>query len=110
MSFRGRHGVRPAERDMAQEFLVDVDVECDLREAGRTDLVADTVDYRQIHALARSVVEGESHNLLESLAAAIADGVLGLPRVEAVSVKIAKRPASMQPIEAAAVHIHRTRA
>jgi dihydroneopterin aldolase len=48
--------------------------------------------------------------LLETLAARIADRVLSLPGVTAVSVRVAKRPASMAPIESAAVHIRRTRA
>jgi len=110
MSFHGRHGVRPAEREQPQEFRVDIEVEADLAEAGRTDLLADTVDYTAVRAAAREVIEGESRKLLESLAAAIAQRVLGLPRVESVSVRVAKHPASMQPIEAAAVRINRTRA
>ena len=40
----------------------------------------------------------------------IAERVLRLPRVAAVSVQISKRPESMQPIDAAAVRINRTRA
>jgi dihydroneopterin aldolase len=109
MSFQGRHGVRSAERAQPQEFIVDLEIEADLDKAGRTDHLADTVDYTQARAAAREVIEGESMNLLESLAAAIARLVLELPRVEAVSVRVAKRPASMQPIEAAAVRIKRTR-
>ena len=110
MKFRGRHGVRPEERQLPQEFVVDVDVECDLREAARTDQIADTVDYRQIRSIARDVIEGESRSLIEALAGEIADRVLELAGVVAVSVRIAKRPASMRPIGAAAVHIYRTRA
>jgi dihydroneopterin aldolase len=110
MSFQGRHGVRPAEREHPQEFKVDVEVDCDLSEPGRTDRLEDTVDYTKVRAIAREVIEGESANLLETLAARIAKGVLGQPRVAAVSVKVAKRPVSMQPIDAAAVHINRTRA
>jgi len=48
--------------------------------------------------------------LLESLAGAIAERVLQLPRVEGVSVRVAKQPPSMRPIDAAAVSIRRTRA
>jgi dihydroneopterin aldolase len=110
MSFQGRHGARPAEREHAQEFKVDVEVDCDLSEAGRTDRLEDTIDYTRIRAISREVVEGESARLLETLAARIAKGVLSLPGVAAVSVKVAKRPPSMQPIDAAAVHINRTRA
>jgi len=109
MSFQGRHGVRPAERSQPQEFKVDVEIDADLEEAGRTDRLADTVDYTQARKAAQEVIEGESMKLLESLAAAIAQRVLELPRVGAVSVRVAKRPASMAPIEAAAVRLKRTR-
>jgi FolB domain-containing protein len=97
MAFSGRHGVGAAEREHAQRFKVDIEVEVDLSEAGRTDRLADTID-------------GESVKLIETLAARIADGVLALAMVRAVTVRVAKRPASMSPIEAAAVHISRTRA
>jgi dihydroneopterin aldolase len=110
MSFQGRHGVREAERETAQEFRVDIDVDADLAPAGRTDDLADTVDYTKVRAAARQVIEGPSRLLLEALARDIAERVLELPHVAGVSVRVAKRPASMQPIEAAAVHIKRTRA
>jgi dihydroneopterin aldolase len=110
MAFQGRHGVRPAEREQPQEFKVDIEVEAELAEAGRTDHVADTVDYTAVRAAAKEVIEGESRKLLESLASAIAQRVIAMPRVHAVSVRVAKRPASMQPIDAAAVRINRTRA
>ena len=110
MSFQGRHGVRPAERERPQEFKVDVEIDCDLGEAGRTDRVEDTVDYRQIHKIAGEVIEGDSKKLLETLAANIAERVLKLPGVAGVSVRIAKQPESMRPIDAAAVRIRRTHA
>jgi dihydroneopterin aldolase len=110
MSFQGRHGVKANEREHAQEFKVDIEVDCDLSEPGRTDRIEDTVDYSRVRAIAKDVIEGESRKLLETLAARIAEGVLGLSGVAAVSVRVAKRPASMHPIDAAAVHINRTRA
>lgn len=108
MVFRGRHGVRPAEREQAQEFKVDVEVDTDLLEPGRTDRVEDTVDYRRVHAIAKEVVEGQSVKLIEALADRIAGRVLELERVVAVSVRIAKRPESMRPIDGAGVQIRRT--
>ena len=110
MSFHGRHGVRDAERENTQEFKVDIDVDADLSDAGRTDRLADTVDYTKVRAAAKEVIEGPSMQLLEALAGAIAERVLQLPRVEGVSVRVAKQPPSMQPIDAAAVNIRRTRA
>ena len=109
MSFYGHHGVREAERDQTQEFRVDIEVEAKLEQAGQTDRLADTVDYTRLRQAAKDVIEGESVQLLESLAGAIAERILAMPLVESVSVRVAKRPASMQPIEAAAVHIKRTR-
>ena len=110
MAFQGRHGVRAAERDQPQEFRVDVEVDCDLREPGRTDRVEDTVDYRKLRTIVKEVIEGESQNLIETLATRIADRVLELEKVAGVEVRISKRPQSMQPINAAAVRIKRTRA
>ena len=110
MVFSGRHGVRPAERAEPQEFKVDVKVDADLAAPGSSDRVEDTVDYRQIYAIAKGVIEGESAKLIETLAQRIADRVLELPRVATVSVRVAKRPQSMRPIDAAAVKIKRTRA
>jgi dihydroneopterin aldolase len=110
MSFQGRHGVRPAEREHPQEFKVDIEVDCDLSEPGKSDRIEDSVDYRQVRSIAKEVVEGESRMLLERLAALIADRVLQLQRVAGVSVRVSKRPESMLPIDSAAVHINRTRA
>jgi dihydroneopterin aldolase len=110
MSFQGRHGVRPAERERPQEFKVDIEVDCDLSEPGKSDRIEDSVDYRQVRSIAKEVIEGESQKLLERLAALIADRVLQLQRVGGVTVRISKLPESMQPIAAAAVRINRTRA
>ncbi len=110
MVFSGRHGVRPAEREKPQEFKVDVKLDADLAEAARTDSVGDTVDYRLVYAIAKEVIEGESVQLIETLAGKIADRVLGLKKVAAVSVRVTKRPESMRPIDGASVKISRKRA
>ena len=110
MSFHGRHGVGDAERASAQEFRVDVEAEADLEVAGRSDRIDDTVDYRRVHAAAKEVIEGPSKHLLETLAADIARRVLEVSGVQTVSVRVTKRPARMLPLDAASVHIKRTRA
>lgn len=110
MSFQGRHGVRAAEREEAQEFRVDLEVDADLGRAARSDELADTVDYTKLRRIARQVIEGPPASLLETLATRIAEQVLDVPGVTSVSVRVAKRPPSMQPIDAAAVRINRTRA
>jgi dihydroneopterin aldolase len=110
MVFSGRHGVRPAERERPQEFKVDIELDADLVQPGRTDRVEDTVDYRLAYAIAKEVIQGESVRLIETLADRMAKRLLDLNGVNAVTVRIGKRPESMRPIDAAAVEISRTRA
>lgn len=110
LAFDGRHGVSDAERAATQPFTVDMEVEADLHRAGLSDALEDTIDYRALRSIARDVITGESAHLIESLAERIAGQALEVPGVLAVSVRVAKRPKSMEPLAAAAVEIRRTRA
>lgn len=91
MVFHGRHGTLPAERELGQPFVVDVELGLDLRPAGLSDDLAKTVDYGEVHRLARQIVEGEPVDLTETLAERIADATLEEhPIVEVVRVKVRK--------------------
>jgi 7,8-dihydroneopterin aldolase/epimerase/oxygenase len=91
MVFYGRHGTLPAERELGQPFVVDVELRLDLRPAGLSDDLSQTVDYGEVHRRAREIVEGEPVNLTETVAERIAAAVLeDHPTVEAVRVKVAK--------------------
>jgi dihydroneopterin aldolase len=91
MVFHGRHGTLPAERELGQPFVVDVELRLNLRPAGLSDDLAQTVDYGEVHRLAREIVEGSPVNLTETVAERIAAAVLeDHPAVEAVRVKVAK--------------------
>ena len=91
MVFHGRHGTLPAERELGQPFVVDVELHLDLRPAGLSDDLAQTVDYGEVHKQAREIVEGPPVNLTETVAERIAAMVLEEhPPVEAVRVKVAK--------------------
>jgi dihydroneopterin aldolase len=109
MVFSGRHGVSDSERASPQPFTVDIEAEADLRPAGATDDIKDTIDYRALHTVAREVITGESVHVLEALAHRIAERALEVPGVKTVTVRVAKKPGRMQPIEAAAVEIKRSR-
>jgi dihydroneopterin aldolase len=109
MVFRGRHGVGAAERAKPQDFTVDIELETKLTRAGKSDRIEDTVDYRLVHTIAKQVIEGEPAHLIEALADRIARRALDVPGVDAVSVRVAKRPPRMRPLDAAAVQIRRTR-
>lgn len=91
MVFHGRHGVLPAERELGQPFVVDVELGLDLRPAGLSDDLAKTVDYGEVHRLAKQVVEGDPTDLTETVAERIASAALEEhPLVEVVRVKVKK--------------------
>jgi len=90
MRFEGHHGVTEEERSLPQPLEVDLEVEADLARAGRTDDVADTIDYGPLVALCAGVVERDSFRLLEAIAATIADRVLETTGALAVTVRVRK--------------------
>jgi dihydroneopterin aldolase len=91
MVFHGRHGTLPAERELGQPFVVDIELRLDLQPAGLSDDLTQTVDYSQVHRQAKKIVEGTSVSLTETLAERIADTVLGdFPTVDTVRIKVAK--------------------
>ena len=92
MSFFGHHGVYPAERETGTHFTVDVALELDVSEAGRSDRLEDTLDYRAAHELVREVLEGDPRQLLEALAQRSAERLLTLDRVRRATVTVRKRP------------------
>jgi dihydroneopterin aldolase len=108
---RGFHGVFEHERRAGQDFLVDVSLELSTVEAAVSDDVGDTVHYGELAEQLAAVVAGEPVNLLETLAARLADVCLADPRVGAATVTVHKPQA---PIPLAfsdvAVTIHRERA
>jgi 7,8-dihydroneopterin aldolase/epimerase/oxygenase len=108
MRFEAMHGVLDSERVDPQPFEVDLVLHADLSDAGRTDALADTVDYRGLHELVDSIVMGPSFNLIEGLADAIARAALTAtdPRlVGAVEVRVRKPeaplPGELDTVEAA---------
>lgn len=91
MTFYGRHGTLPAERELGQRFVVDVEMHLDLRPAGLSDDLERTVDYGDVHRQAREIAEGPPVDLTETVAERIATAVLQSHRpVEAVRVKVVK--------------------
>ena len=111
MRFRGRHGVLARELENAQQFEVDVELYLDLRAAGRSDELSETIDYRGVFDVSRNVVEGPSCNLIEALAERIAAGVLSLPGGDALSevvVRVRKPEVDLGgALDGAAVEIRR---
>jgi dihydroneopterin aldolase len=104
----GVHGVLPEEQVRAQPFEVDLSVDTDLRAAGRSDDLADTLDYGGLTESVAKVVTGEHFSLLERLAERIAEVVLVDGRVTSVTVSVRKlRPPVPVDLATAGVTITR---
>ena len=106
----GLCGALPEERERAQPFEVDLEVEADLTVAGASDELPDTLDYGAIAAAVEAVITTEQFTLLERMAARVAEVVLADPRATAVTVTVRKlRPPVPQLLETSGVRIRRTR-
>lgn len=106
----GVHGVLPEEQQRAQPFRVDLDLVVDLRPAGQSDQLADTVDYGAVTEAVVVEVAGPPAALLERLAERIAARVLATagPRATSVTVTLHKlRPPVPVDVISAGVRITR---
>ncbi|MFZ2177393.1 MAG: dihydroneopterin aldolase [Rhodococcus sp. (in: high G+C Gram-positive bacteria)] len=110
LKVRGNHGVFEHEKRDGQDFYVDITVWLDLATAAASDNLADTLDYGGLAERAAAIVAGPSRDLIETVAAEIADGVMTDPRVERAEVVLHK-PSAPIPLTFAdvAVVAHRTR-
>jgi len=111
MHFVARHGVLPVEAEREQPFSATVELELPLAEAGRSDRLAQTVDYCAVQAVVRRVIEGSRKYLIETLAESIARELLqAFPLVDAVEVEVLKpRPPVDFQFAGVAVRIRRER-
>jgi dihydroneopterin aldolase len=110
MSFYGHHGVGDSERELGGRFSLDLELYRDLRSAGRSDSIHDTVDYKAVYELVREVEAGCNYKLLEALAHDVAHAVLANFAVEAVTVRARKQSVPLGGlIDHTEVEIHRTR-
>lgn len=103
----GRHGVLQSERREGQIFLYDVWL--DVSDAALSDRIEDAVDYRDVAACVRKVSDGRNFNLLEALAAAVAEALAERFPLERVRVRVRKSELELEglPTAYAAASIER---
>ena len=89
------HGVHAFEREQGQIFVIDVWLECPPSPAEASDDLADAIDYSAVCDRVAELATGGPYDLLERLAAVIADDLAGLRPVENVRVRVAKPDAPM---------------
>ena len=103
------HGVIPEENTLGQKFIISADLYKDLRTAGKTDDLKETIHYGRAAVLIKQISEKSVFNLLEKLAEEIADALLKEFPIEKVRVSIEKPWAPVRlPLETVAVEIERS--
>ncbi len=99
------HGLLPGEKQSGQVFRFDLQLTLADCPAVDSDDVGDTVDYAKVAGCVTEVATAQSFDLLERLASATAEAVLaGFPRVEVVTVRVAK-PAAPMPCRVSEVAV-----
>ena len=84
------HGVHPAERELGQRFVVDVDLMADCTGAALGDDLTQALDYSVAYRIVCDTAAESSFQLLEALAGELCRALLaGLP-VDRVVVKLHK--------------------
>jgi 7,8-dihydroneopterin aldolase/epimerase/oxygenase len=82
----GHHGARPGEKEAFQPFVVDLDLEVEVGE----DRIDQTADYRGISERVRAIVAEDSFDLIETMAAEIADACLSFGAITRATVVVHK--------------------
>ncbi len=89
LELEGFHGATDREKHEGQRFIFDVHLVA--HDAGvRSDQLADTVDYTKVVATVREVSASRRFNLIEALAAAVADMLIERFEVSRARVRVRK--------------------
>ena len=102
----GRHGATPEEHEREQPFHYDLELEL---EEPQADRIEETVDYREVVEVVREVSTTE-RQLLETLAAAVANALMQRFPLERARVRVRKPEVRLEaPVEWAAATAERSR-
>ncbi len=83
-------GVPEAERRRKQKLLLDLELQLDLKAAGRQDRVEATLDYAAVAVEVQQIVRQKSFRLVEALAEQIAQRILKKFKPDFVRVRVRK--------------------
>ncbi|SMO60695.1 dihydroneopterin aldolase [Fodinibius sediminis] len=91
LSFKAFHGYYEEERQQGNHFEIDLVFRTNLRPAGKSDRLEDTIDYQKATDIVREVMEGPSQKLIETLTKHIGDRLFAaFPRAEQLEVAVRK--------------------
>lgn len=112
MEFYGYHGVLPEETRLGQRYCFDVELLLPLEPAGRSDRLADTINYAEVWQKVKDIVEGKPYRLIEALAERVASELLrNYTSISEITVRVTKpHPPVPAVLAGVTVEIHRKRA
>ena len=84
------HGVHPAERELGQRFVIDVDLWADCSAAALSDDLSQALDYTIAHRIVRDTTAQTSFHLLEALAGELCRALLSGMTAQKVAVRVHK--------------------
>ena len=99
-------GVPAWERMVAQTIILDIEIGYDLAKAGKSDAIADTIDYGAVVARIHATLKEHSFQLVEALAEHICQLILKEFSALNVKIKVAK-PTILPGLKALGVIIER---
>jgi len=109
IALHGYHGVNEDERRDGQQFVFDVWLEVP-DGTGASDRIEDTVDYRAVAALVREISDARQFQLLEALAATLAEELLARFPADSARVRVRKPQVQLDPpVDYSAVTVERRR-
>lgn len=103
---RGIIGINDWEREKKQDILVNITLIADLRQAGETDKIKHSVNYRTVTKQIIKYVEESEHFTVETLAAKIAQLCLDESGVIRARVRVEK-PGALRFAKSVGVEIER---
>jgi FolB domain-containing protein len=106
LSARGIIGINDWEREKTQEILINIVLFTDLRKAGESDNLNDSVNYSSVAKKLRAHAETAARLTVEALAADLARICLAEPGVERVRVRVEK-PGAVRFSRSVGVEIER---
>jgi FolB domain-containing protein len=106
---RGIIGINEWEREKTQEIRINIILYTDLKKAGESDDLQDSVDYRSIAKKALAHAETAKRLTVEALAADIAGLCLEHPKVHKARVRVEK-PGAVRFACSVGVEIERSKA
>lgn len=102
-------GVTAAERRMRRPVRLDLEVGRDLRAAGRSDQIRQTLHYQHIFDVVADIAGNREHKLVEALGEHIAQAVLAKFDADWVSITVRKPKPIAGVLEHAGIRITRRR-